>query len=445
MSTVTLSQRELKRRRKLGAEYVAPSPYTLKAALEKGDIFTKLSALVFGLGNIVHKQYVKGLLFLAGEVGFILFMIFSGAHNLSMLPSLGWRKESTEWVGAKLVHTPGDNSVTILLYGVCTLVICLLFLLWWSLAIRSAYKAQCLGGKNGRAPSFMDDIHTLFDSKANILLLALPVAGILIFTVLPLIFMISMAFTSYDHNHLVLFDWVGLQNFKAVFSNSGSIISGRLFLSVLTWTLVWAFFATFLNFFFGLFLAMIIQRNTTRVMHQMLQPQGAVNRILEQWGWINGPMPFFTDTTWARVTVIVINLWVGIPYTIMQVTGILQNIPAELYEAAKIDGANWWQIFVKITMPYIIFVLTPYLITTFTGNVNNFNVIYLLTRGDPIPVGDSAGKTDLLITWLYKLTVDRSDYNLGAVIGIMTFIVLAVVSLITYRSSGSYKNEEAFR
>ncbi len=250
-------------------------------------------------------------------------------------------------MGAKLVHTPGDNSVTILLYGVCTLVICLLFLLWWSLAIRSAYKAQCLGGKNGRAPSFMDDIHTLFDSKANILLLALPVAGILIFTVLPLIFMISMAFTSYDHNHmddihtlfdskanilllalpvagiliftvlplifmismaftsydhnhLVLFDWVGLQNFKAVFSNSGSIISGRLFLSVLTWTLVWAFFATFLNFFFGLFLAMIIQRNTTRgkgfwravfsmsiavpqfvsllVMHQMLQPQGAVNR-----------------------------------------------------------------------------------------------------------------------------------------------------------------------
>ncbi len=92
-------------------------------------------------------------------------------------------------------------------------------------------------------------------------------------------------------------------------------------------------------------------------------------------------------------------------------------------------------------MPYIIFVLTPYLITTFTGNVNNFNVIYLLTRGDPAVVGDSAGKTDLLITWLYKLTVDNNDYNLGAVIGIMTFVVLAVVSLITYRSSGSYKNE----
>ena len=160
---------------------------------------------------------------------------------------------------------------------------------------------------------------------------------------------------------------------------------------------------------------------------------------------IDQALPFFTDATWARVTVIVINLWVGIPYTIMQVTGILQNIPADQYEAAKIDGANWWQIFTKITMPYIIFVLTPYLITTFTGNVNNFNVIYLLSGGNPVPVGDSAGKTDLLITWLYKLTVDKNDYNLGAVIGIMTFIVLAVVSLITYRNSGSYKNEEAFR
>ena len=181
------------------------------------------------------------------------------------------------------------------------------------------------------------------------------------------------------------------------------------------------------------------------VMRTMLQQNGAINRLLESWGWISGPLPWLSDATWARVTVIVINLWVGIPYTIMQVTGILQNIPADLYEAARIDGANWWQIFRKITMPYLFFVMTPYLITTFTGNVNNFNVIYLLTNGDPTPVGASAGKTDLLITWLYKLTVDKQNYSLGAVIGIMTFIVLAVVSLITYRNSGSYKNEEGFQ
>ena len=94
----------------------------------------------------------------------------------------------------------------------------------------------------------------------------------------------------------------------------------------------------------------------------------------------------------------------------------------------------------------MLFVMTPNLITSFTGNINNFNVIYLLTGGGP----DSleyyyAGRTDLLVTWLYKLTITQKDYNLGAVIGIMTFIILAVVSLITYRNTGSNKDEGAFQ
>ena len=93
----------------------------------------------------------------------------------------------------------------------------------------------------------------------------------------------------------------------------------------------------------------------------------------------------------------------------------------------------------------MIFVMTPYIITSFTGNINNFNVIYLLTRGDPLQIGNTAGDTDLLVTWLYKLSVDKQQYNLAAVIGIFTFVVLAVVSLVTYRSSGSYKDEEGFK
>jgi arabinogalactan oligomer/maltooligosaccharide transport system permease protein len=129
----------------------------------------------------------------------------------------------------------------------------------------------------------------------------------------------------------------------------------------------------------------------------------------------------------------------------MQVTGILKNIPAEQYEAAKIDGANVFQTFAHITIPYMIFVMTPYLITQFTGNINNFNVIYLLTGGAPTAVGNTAGATDLLVTWLYKLSVDKQQYNLAAVIGIFTFVVLSIVSLVTYRSSGSYKDEEGFK
>ena len=241
---------------------------------------------------------------------------------------------------------------------------------------------------------------------------------------------------------------------------------GKEFWSVLGWTLVWAVFATFLNYLFGMLLAILINRKETHwksfwrfcfilsiavpqfvsllIMRTMLQPEGAVNVLLKNAGWISTSLPFFTDVTWARVSVIVINLWVGIPYTMMQVTGILQNIPAELYESAKIDGANAFVTFMKITLPYMLFVTTPYLITQFTGNVNNFNVIYLLSGGDPTPVGATAGKTDLLVTWLYKLTIDKQYYSIGAVIGIFTFIVLAIVALVTYRNTGSYKDEEGF-
>ena len=291
--------------------------------------------------------------------------------------------------------------------------------------------------------------------------------ALLIFTVTPLFYMMAMAFTNYskEGDHLVLFDWVGLKNFAALFNPNSSI--GSQFGSVLGWTLVWAIVATVSNFMLGTVVALIINRKTIKfkglwrtclsmtiavpqfvslmVIRSMLQPQGIINEMLLNAGLISQRLPFLTNATWARVLVLVINLWVGIPYTIMQVTGILQNIPSEQYEAAKIDGANAFQVFRKITLPYMLFVMTPYLITQFTGNINNFNIIYLLTRGEPVSVGNTAGATDLLVTWLYKLSVDQQKYNLGAVIGIFTFIVLSVVSLVTYRSSGSYKNEEGFK
>lgn len=445
---------------------IAPSRYTLRAAASSGDAFTRLSFLVLGAGNLARRQIAKGLLFLAVEIAYLAYMAVSGVPSLTTLVTLGSRTQTRQKIDGYWHYDPGDNSVLLMVYGVATVFITVLFAIFWSYAVRSAYKAQLLAAETGGAPGFGDDLRDITDRNAQISFMSLPVLGILAFTVLPTLIMMCIAFTDYDSDHVLLFDWVGLRNFTQLFSDTGEINAAQ-FAGVLTWTLVWAFFATFLNFFLGLFLAMVINRRTTRlkgfwraifslsiavpqfvsllVINQMLQPEGAINRLLASWGWIDAPLPFFTDTTWARVTVIVVNLWIGIPFTIMQVTGILQNIPADQYEAARLDGANWWQVFTRITMPYLVFVLTPYLITTFTGNVNNFNVIYLLSGGSPTPVGDTAGKTDLLITWLYKLTVDRGDYNLGAVIGIFTFITLAAVSLITYRSSASYKNEGGFR
>lgn len=320
-------------------------------------------------------------------------------------------------------------------------------------------------------PGIVDDVKALFDKHIHRLLMTPPFLFLLVFTIVPLLYMMCMAFTNYSKvdDHLVLFDWVGMKNFLSVFD--GNSVVGKQFADVLIWTLVWAFFATFLNFFLGTFLAMVINRPSIRgksvfrgvlsltiavpqfvslmIIRSMFLERGIVNQLLQNWGFLdeaaNQTLPFLTNTIWARVLVILVNLWVGIPYTVMQVTGILKNIPSEQYEAARIDGANVFQQFRKITLPYMIFVMTPYLITQFTGNINNFNVIYLFTRGDPVGVGNTAGDTDLLVTWLYKLSVDQQKYDVAAVIGIFTFLVLSVVSLVTYRSSGSYKNEEGFR
>lgn len=453
-------------KKKKGKEFA--SPYTVTNAVMKGNLATKLTMLIMGFGNIAHKQIGKGIVFLGIEVAYIWFMIKSGIYNLSMLPSLGWLEQQKVWNDAKSIYeyVDGHHSLILLLYGVATICITLAFVLAWREALKSAYYAECLAKEGKHVNTFKEDIKSLFDQNLHKLLLAGPLTGVLVFTILPLIFMITMAFTNYSKldEHLVLFDWVGLENFKKILNFKDGV--GGQFYSVLGWTLIWAVLATLLNYIFGMILAIIINRKETKgkgfwrfcfvlsiavpqfvsllIMRSMLQQTGIVNTLLLKYGLIDTALPFFTDAMWARATVIVINLWVGIPYTLLQVTGILQNIPAELYEAAKIDGANSVQTFFKITLPYMLFVMTPYLITQFTGNVNNFNVIFLLSGGNPTGVGDTAGKTDLLVTWLYKLTIDKNYYNLGAVIGIMTFIVLAIVALVSYRNTASYKDEEGF-
>lgn len=446
-----------------------PTKYTVSEAVKNGGITTKISMLIMGAGNFAHKQILKGLMFFVMEVFFIVFMALSGFHNLAMLPSLGDQEQTEIWNEAKGIYeyVESDNSLVLLLYGIATLFIIVWFVLMWCASLKSAYKTECLSNEGKHINSFLDDIKDLFHINLHKTLLTLPVGGVLLFNILPLVFMISMAFTSYskEGDYLLLFDWVGFKNFGKVLSLSNNI--GKTFWSVLGWTLIWAVFATATNYILGMLLAIIINRKGTRgkafwrfcfilsiavpmfvsllIMRTMLQPSGAINTLLINMGIIDKALPFFTDATWARVTVIVINIWVGVPYTMMQVTGILQNIPAELYEAARVDGANAVVTFFKITLPYMLFVTTPYLITTFTSNINNFNVIYLLSGGDPTPVGSTAGKTDLLVTWLYKLTIDQQYYNVGAVIGILTFVVLAIVSLVTYRNTGSYKNEEGFQ
>lgn len=445
---------------------------SLRSIWREGDIKTRLSFFLFGLSDMTRGRAVKGLGYLALELLFILFMGLKGNSNIVHFITLGTNQQGMVYNEKTGIYdmTKGDNSMLMLLGGVVTLFVIAAFALIWISNLYSAIEVQRLQQKKAHVPGIIEDIQSLFDSKIHKLLLALPLAGIIIFTVVPLAYMILMAFTNYDMNHQPpgnLFDWVGFRTFVKLFASNNDI--SYTFWHVLGWTLIWAVFSTVTCYFGGMLLAILINRKgirgkgfwrtmfvitiavpsfvTLMIVRVMLAKSGAINVLLQDLGFITSPLPFLTDGTWAKVTIIIVNMWIGIPVTMLITTGILTNIPSDLYESAEIDGANKVQTFFKITLPYMLFVTTPYLVTNFISNINNFNAIYLLNDGNPATLDyfKGAGKTDILVTWLYKLTMENRDYCYASAIGIVIFVMSAVLSLVVYRNTGAYKNEEGFQ
>jgi arabinogalactan oligomer / maltooligosaccharide transport system permease protein len=431
------------------------------------------SYFIMGYANFVHHQIIKGLLFLSAQVLYIVFMVQKGVHLIAGLRTLGTKKQGWVKVPGKLlpVLQQGDNSMLFMIYGIAALVITGVFILLYFINLSSA-RHLLLDRRLGKKPnSFIEDLKELGDSRFHATMLALPITGILFITVLPIIFMILIAFTNYDGQHQVpgnLFTWVGFTNFANMLGASQKLSS--TFFRVLGWTLIWATFATFSNYFLGIIVSLMINKKGIRfkamwrsifvttiaipqfisllVMRNMFDIYGPINNLLLHLGFITEStrIDFLTTNPLnARIVVLVVNLWIGIPYTMLIVTGILMNIPSEMYESAKIDGASAIQMFFKITLPHVLFVTAPYLITQFIGNLNNFNVIFFLTGGGPTTTEYyQAGKTDLLVTWLYKLTVNNYDYNLASTIGIFAFVVSAVFSIFAYQHTASYKREDEF-
>lgn len=446
-------------------------------AVAKGSLATRLSCAFMGVGQLMRGQIAKGVLYALTEVAFIAYLALFGGKQLVHLFSgkLGTRLSGEIWNETTQVYDKiaGDNSFLILLYSVVTLVALAAFLVAWAMNVKGSYENDLALKAGKRVKTFKEDLSDLVNKKFEIPLLLPPFSGLIAFTVLPLIFMFSIAFTNYDYNHMPpgkLFGWVGLKNFTSLFSFSSGNGFAAAFFRVLGWTFVWAFFATFTNYFLGMILALAINKKGIRfkkffrtlfvlaiavpqfvtllLMQKILDRSGILNVIL------GTDVLWLTDTRFnaliPRLTIIVVNIWIGVPYTLLLCSGLLMNIPADFYEAARIDGANTTQIFLKITLPYMLHMTMPYLITQFVGNLNNFNVIWLLTGGGPVDsvrYGNSkAQATDLLVTWLYRLTTDANpQYNTASVIGIVIFVISAALSLITFNKTGSAKNEEAFQ
>ncbi|MBP3240799.1 MAG: sugar ABC transporter permease [Oribacterium sp.] len=414
---------------------------------------------------------ILSLIYILVEILLIIFFFGFGLKYLSHFGTLGENTQTKVWNEQLQIYerTTGDNSMLILLFSVFTIAACILFVCVLVLLIKNVRKMIALYRKGEHVPTFKEVFLGLFDEKFHVTLLAAPMTTLVLFTVLPIVFMILIAFTNFDSSHQPpgeLFTWTGFTNVTDVFL--GNQTKTHTFFGILGWTFVWAILATFTNYILGMLLAIIINHKLVRfkkmwrtlfiisiaipqfvsllLISRALEPAGAINVALMKCGLISSPLPFLTDALLARICVVIINMWIGIPYTMMTFSGVLMNIPAELYESAEIDGAGVLQSFVSITLPYMIFVTAPATITTFVGNINNFNVIYLLTGGGPFALDYyQAGKTDLLVTWLYKLTVDQHDYALASTIGIFIFMIVSTVSLTVYNHTGSVKKEDMFQ
>lgn len=441
---------------------------------KEGDWRIKLSFLVMGLAHMLNGQVVKGITYLGVEILFVLFMVFFGGTYMGHLFSgqIGTKVTQEDiWNEEKGVYETqfGDNSMLILLYIVVTLAVIAFFVIIWRGNITSARQLYARRELGMKCNTFIDDVKEYGNGKFHKTLLIPPLAGIIVFTVLPIIFMILIAFTNYNYEHEPprwLFTWDASAWARLFTVGSGTM--GGTFLNVFVWTIIWAFFATFTNYFGGMILALIINKKGIRLkklwrtcfvvaiavpqfvtlllMSKILDVDGILNVVLgTKIDWLGS---LSNRALIPRIVIIVVNMWIGIPYTILMCSGILMNIPADLYEAATVDGAGPVTRFFKITLPYMFYVTGPSLITTFVGNINNFNIIWLLTNGGPgdnLHYTDKAQSTDLLVTWLYRLTTgDNPQYNVASVIGIVIFVITATLSLIVYKHSSATKSEGDF-
>ncbi|WEK55284.1 MAG: sugar ABC transporter permease [Candidatus Cohnella colombiensis] len=417
-----------------------------------------LSVLCAGLGQWYNRQYAKAVMFLIIHVAGIYLALGPLLPQLKGLVTLGVKGQHFEKVGKINKLVPGDHSVFMMIYGVLAALVVVLFVLSYILNIRDAVVV----GRRLEQGRYRDAASS---SAFPWLLLAIPFLGVLFFTIMPIVFTSLIAFTNYaSPNHIPpknLVDWVGFATFDKLFNMN---VWSSTFTGVLTWTIIWAILATVTCYFGGILVALLINQKGIKfkgfwrmlfiipyaipqfvsllIMRNILNDKfGPLNSYFRAFG-LNG-LPWLNDPFWAKVSVIVVNMWIGIPVTMVLVMGILTTIPNDLYEAADVDGASPWMKFRNITMPYVLFATAPILITQFVGNINNFNVIYLLTGGAPATMKyNNAGETDLLVTWLYKLTLDFNQYNIAAAVAILIFLFIATFAIILFRRTRSFKEED---
>lgn len=278
--------------------------------------------------------------------------------------------------------------------------------------------------------------------------------GTLVFVVAPAAYNIYISFTNFGLFHFQRFDWVGVRNYLEIFTESPA------FVPVLGWTVVWTLLSSFLNISGGLSLALLLnhpglrERNVYRTLlivpwalpgiitiqmwAGLLGVDGPVNQVVRLLGM--APVRWLGEAAWARVSLLLVNLWLSYPFFMVVFLAALQSIPRELYEAATLDGASGWDSFRRVTLPLLGIATVPLVVTQIAFQFNNFNIIYLLTGGNPLAFpGSDYGSTDTLVTYGYKLITSVQRYGLAAAYGVVIFLIIGPITYINSRLTRAFE------
>ncbi len=423
-----------------------------------------LSILFMGLGQFYNRQFAKGLFLALIELVYIIFLSPFLAHGLWGIATLG--ETPQKMAGSKIIQ--GDHSIYLLIIGIISIILIFIFALFYVINFHDARLVGKRRDEGGQPNGLMDSLHVLTEKGFPYIMLIPAIVFTLFLTAVPLLFGILIAFTNYSSpNHLPprsLVSWVGLGTFIDLFGlNSWK----NTLIGVGIWTIVWAVFSTLTSFFAGMVMAAFLNSNGVKlkkfwrtvfiipwavpgfiaimIMRNIFNTQfGPLNQYLASLNL--GGIPWLTEATWAKIVCIIVNMWFGMPYFMALMSGVMTGIPKDMYESAEVEGAGGFYRFRKITVPMVMFATAPLLIMSFAYNFNNFTLIYLLTVGDPVNNTYAfAGNTDILLSWIYKLTLERQQYNLASAVSIIVFVVIATVSIFSFSRSRSFKEEDMMR
>jgi len=443
-----------------------------------------MSAFIWGSGQFYNKQFAKGAVFLALQILVIAVELGTG-HYFS--PYFHWRYAG--FLGRGIWGTitlgtlqsvltfdgltAGDHSLMLLIQGLMAIMIIIIIVIFWISNVKDAINTTKKFNETGEVIDSKKWIQLAWERSFEYFVM-LPAAVMLMFFVfLPIIFSFLIAFTNYNVNNLHpnLVDWRGLANFRFLFAMGGTV-GGDVWLStfgrVLYWTLFQAIILSLVPFALGLLQAVLLNNKRIKfkkiwrsililpwAMPGMLSllnfrqifngTFGPLNRWLMDNGLITENILWLTDANniWLpRATVLAIGIWLGFPYWMAMSSGVMTSISKEIYEASEIDGASGNQQFWKITLPLVLAAIAPLLIMGFSGAFNNFGLIFFFTGGGPmVPGMIHAGATDILITWIFGLTMDHRMYNMAGVLSMFIFILVGSIAAWQLPKTRAFKED----